>query len=74
MALCLSYHEQESPTQMESRRLEDRIRRLLEKAIATNDPDDFHKVTTELAAALKEHTKRLREMAAKKASHTDRRK
>ena len=49
-----------------SRRLEDRIRELCAKAVAKEDPADFHEVMQKLRESLREHTSRLRELAARK--------
>ena len=43
-----------------------RIYKLLEKAIATSDSDALEAVRSELRTVLKEHIRRLREMAAVK--------
>jgi hypothetical protein len=49
------------------RRLEDQIRELCAKALATPDSEqEFFSVMTQLKAALHEHTKRLRGMSAPK--------
>jgi hypothetical protein len=53
---------------MPFRRLEDRIRVLCAKA-ASAPPSEAGAILEELKAALAEHTKRLRRMAAKKLLH-----
>jgi predicted trehalose synthase len=55
---------------MPSRRLEDRIRQLCAKA-ASAPASEVGAVLEELKAALEEHTKRLRQMAANKLVHGD---
>jgi len=45
------------------RRLEDRIRGLCAKAVATDDTAELRKVLEELRAAIHDHTKRLRKLA-----------
>ncbi len=49
---------------MERKRLEDRIHALLTKAVHTTDSEELECVISELRAALNEHIRRLREMAA----------
>ena len=44
--------------------LEKRIHALIDKAVAASDSAELEKVITELRAALKEHIRRVREMAA----------
>ena len=51
---------------MPSRRLEDRIRELCSKAVAADDSANFREVMRELREALREHSNRLRELAARK--------
>jgi len=51
---------------VESRRLEDRIRELCTKAVATSDPTEFDAVMQHLREALREHAKRLGQLAAAK--------
>ena len=51
---------------VQSRRLEDRIRELCTKAVATDDSADFSEVMQQLREALREHSNRLRELAARK--------
>ena len=52
---------------MEHKRLEDRIHALLTKAVCTSDSEELEEVVRELRAALNEHIRRLREMAAEKS-------
>jgi len=54
-----------------SRRLEDCIRELCAKAVDA-DAEDFQPAIEELKVALREHTDRLRELAAKKLAPTTR--
>ena len=56
---------------MPSRRLEDRIRDLCAKAVDA-ETEDFQPVLEELKAALREHTERLRQLAARKLTTTTR--
>jgi hypothetical protein len=49
-----------------SRRLEDRIRELCAKALAAPDSADSNEVMQRLREALREHTNRLRQLAARK--------
>ena len=58
---------------MGSRRLNDRIQALCAKAIATPEGEDLDVILTELKAALREHTERLRNLAAAKARSPQRR-
>lgn len=58
----------------DSKRLEDRIYTLVEKAIAAQNPEELESVITELRAALKEHTERIRKLAASKLTAKERRK
>jgi hypothetical protein len=58
---------------VESRRLEDRIRELCTKAVATPEPAEFNKVIQQLREALHEHAKRLRQLAAAKPPSPERR-
>ena len=48
------------------RRLDDKIRALAERAIAAQEPDELDSVLKDLQAALREHTQRLRKLAAEK--------
>ena len=57
-----------------SRRLEDRIYTLVEKAIATKNPDELEVVINDLREALKEHTARLRKLASSNQTDPKRRK
>lgn len=50
-----------------SRRLEDRIRKLLDKAISTSDLSELRVSIKELKLALHEHCERLRKVAARKS-------
>jgi hypothetical protein len=52
------------------RRLEDRIRELCALAVAAEDPE-LEIVLAQLQAALREHTERLRRMAAAKLTMLD---
>ena len=52
------------------RRLEDRIRELCALAVAAEDPE-LEMVLAELQAALRQHTERLRRMAAAKLTMLD---
>ena len=52
------------------RRLEDRIRELCALAVAAEDPE-LEVVLAELQAALRQHTERLRRMAAAKLTMLD---
>ena len=56
---------------MPSRRLEDHIRELCAKAIDA-ETKEFQPVLEELKAALREHTGRLRQLAARKLTPTTR--
>jgi len=47
-----------------SKRLEDRIYILVEKAIAAQNTEELEAVNADLRAALKEHTERLRKLVA----------
>ena len=51
---------------MGSKRLEDRIYLLMEKAIAATEPAEVEKIIAELREALAEHIHRVRKMAATK--------
>ena len=51
---------------MPSRRLEDRIRELCTKAVAADASADFSEVMRQLREALREHSNRLRQLAARK--------
>lgn len=53
---------------MPLRRLEDRIRELCAQAIAAGDSADLDTIVAQLRAALHEHTRRLRVMAARLVS------
>jgi hypothetical protein len=57
-----------------SKRLEDRIYILVEKAIAAQNTEELEAIIADLRAALKEHTERLRKLAASKLVERDRRK
>lgn len=57
-----------------SKRLEDRIYILVEKAIAAQNTEELEAVIADLRAALKEHTERLRKLAASQLVERDRRK
>jgi hypothetical protein len=59
---------------VESRRLEDRIRELCTKAVATPESAEFNDVIQQLREALREHAKRLRQLFVAKAQSLDRRK
>jgi hypothetical protein len=50
------------------RRLEDRIRRLCYEAVSAYDTGEFLPVVEELREALREHAKRLREVASESLS------
>jgi hypothetical protein len=50
------------------RRLEDRIRRLCYEAVDTYDTREFMPVVEELREALREHAKRLRQVATERLS------
>jgi hypothetical protein len=52
------------PNPVGSRRLEDRISELCARAVATPDPAEFDSVIQQLRKALREHAKRLRQLAA----------
>jgi hypothetical protein len=56
-----------------SRRLEDRIRTLCARAVATTDPEESNIILRELATALRSHVERLRQMAATRSSRQERR-
>jgi predicted membrane chloride channel (bestrophin family) len=58
---------------VESRRLEDQIREWCIKAVATPDLAEFNEVIQQLREALREHTKRLRQLAAGKPPSPERR-
>ena len=51
-----------------NRRLEDRIRRLCYEAVETYDTREFMPVVEELREALREHAKRLRQVATERLS------
>jgi len=55
------------------RRLEDRIRELCAKAVATKDFGEFHKALEQLRAAMHEHTQRLRKSAVNAPDRPERR-
>jgi uncharacterized coiled-coil protein SlyX len=55
------------------RRLDDRIRELCTKAVATPDSAELNKVITDLRAAMQEHTKRLRKLAVRSSIPPERR-
>jgi len=46
-------------------RLDDRIRELCAQAVTTNDSAELHNILKELRAAIHEHIKRLRKLAAR---------
>jgi hypothetical protein len=48
-----------------SKRLEDRIYTLVEKAIAAQEKEELEAIIKDLRAALKEHIVRIRKLAAK---------
>ena len=49
---------------MPRRRLEDKIRDLVDRVCATDDPDMARELLVQLRAALQEHIERLRKLAA----------
>ena len=51
---------------MPQRRLQDRIQALVARAVATEDPRELEDVIRQLQEALREHAKRLRQLAASK--------
>jgi hypothetical protein len=51
---------------MPSRRLEDRIRELCSKCVNAKDTAELQSAIEKLKIALREHTNRLRELAARK--------
>jgi hypothetical protein len=50
------------------RRLQDRIKALVTRALATHDPDVLDAVIQQLREALHEHTERVHQLAATKGS------
>jgi hypothetical protein len=58
---------------VQSRRLEDRIRKLLDKAISTSDLTELRSSVRELKVALHEHCQRLRKVAAHKSALANKR-
>ena len=58
---------------VEPRRLEDRIRERCAKAVATPDPTEFNEVIQQLREALREHARRLRQLAAGRPQSPERR-
>ena len=56
------------------RRLEDRIKDLCVKAIASPDPSEFNDIFKELQNALHEHNERIRKLAASRPVREERRK
>lgn len=56
-----------------SRRLEDKIRKLCADAVATTDPSQLNEILEQLAQALREHTDRVRKMAAARPGPRERR-
>jgi hypothetical protein len=58
---------------VEFRRLEDRIRELCTQAVVTTESAELTEVIRQLREALREHAKRLRQLAAAKPPHPERR-
>jgi hypothetical protein len=58
---------------VQSRRLEDRIRKLLDKAISTSDLSELRTAIKDLKIALHEHCQRLRKVAALKSPPANKR-
>lgn len=58
---------------MASRRLEDRIRELLDKAISTSDSTELNVILQDLNYALREHSKRLRKLVTESLIKPNRR-
>ncbi len=56
-----------------ARRLDDRIRSLCAQAVEVNDPEKLTPILGELSAALRDHTARIRKLAAARPSLPDRR-
>lgn len=56
-----------------SRRLEDRIRRLCEQAVAATDIDQLNRILEQLTAALHDHIERVRQLAARRPIPPERR-
>jgi len=57
-----------------ARRLEDRIYALVEKAVSVTDMDELEEVLGQLRLSLREHSQRLRKMAASRFPAPNRRK
>ena len=66
MGLFLEFLRPRDAQPVEYRRLENRIRELCTRAVATSDPAELNMAMQQLREALREHAKRLRRLAAAK--------
>lgn len=56
-----------------ARRLDDRIRKLCAQAVESSDPHELNVILQQLGSALRDHTARIRKLAAARPAPQDRR-